>query len=526
MVMSELHDPLPLASCYRHLWQAVWHVDEPRAPYRPASTREAPTERLLHILWLQQGFLRQPLRTLDHRIVTIHRPGRWNRGSGPDFLEAKLRFDDGRIRVGAVEVHVRASDWAQHGHACDPAYTDVLLHVVWWNDLPDITVMNAHGTRIPQLEVASFLDRPLADLQETIDVEGFVQGRAAEPTRCQRSLQEMPPETIGWLLDMAGEERLRQKASRLALKVDRRGVEQALYEWVLEALGFKGNRLPFWELARWAPIARLRSALASHDPTPLRLQAILFGVSGFLTRWQADLTTRSRESRTYVEQLWSLWEPMARLFPEQLGERQWRTAGIRPANFPPRRIAAAAYLLEGMTQDTLMDIWLAPLRALHAATPPAGLLQCQRDLVQRLRVAGASDFWQRHYTLDGVQLSRPADLVGSGRAATLVIDVLLPAALALAELGQESISPAAIRALYRRHPRLPSNELTREMMRQFFGADRLRASVVNSACRQQALIQLYRDFCVNEQETCQECAFPRLAARLAALPNGSPPGSA
>jgi hypothetical protein len=47
--------------------------------------------------------------------------------------------------------------------------------------------------------------------------------------------------------------------------------------------------------------------------------------------------------------------------------------------------------------------------------------------------------------------------------------------------------------LYMCHPRLPANEVTREMFRQFFGSDRTRAAIVDSACRQQAMIQLYRD---------------------------------
>jgi hypothetical protein len=66
----------------------------------------------------------------------------------------------------------------------------------------------------------------------------------------------------------------------------------------------------------------------------------------------------------------------------------------------------------------------------------------------------------------------------------------LPAAAALAQLGDELIALEAVRALYACHPRLPANEVTREMLRQFFGSDRARAAIVNSACRQQALLQL------------------------------------
>jgi hypothetical protein len=172
-----------------------------------------------------------------------------------------------------------------------------------------------------------------------------------------------------------------------------------------------------------------------------------------------------------------------------------------------------------------MDLFLTPLRELPPDAAPAALRHCQRDLLQRLGVTGEEDFWSHRYTLHGKRLVHPIDLLGPGRAATLVIDVLLPAAGALAEMGHEHLSSALLRALYRRHPRLPANEITREMMRQFFGTDRSRAALVNSACRQQALLQLYRDFCTNEQETCQECALPRLAVKLEALRHDTPSGA-
>jgi len=511
----------PVAALYRQVRDALWQVAEPRRPYTAAAHGE-PSEHFLHVLWQQQQLLRQPFRTLDGRMVTIYRPGRWSRGSGPDFLEAKLRFDGGPIQVGAVELHVLASDWSHHGHDRDPAYAEVLLHVIWANDLSESTVATSHGTRLPQIALSSFLEGSLAELQEALDVEGSLRGTSDASTPCQRALQEMAPDAIGRLLDMAGEERWRQRANRFALKVERRGVEQALYEWLLEALGFQGNRLPFWELARLAPIARLRQALVP-DATPLRIQAVLYGVAGFLRQWRAARTSHSQEGRAYVEGLLQLWDPLAHLFPEQLGERQWRMSGIRPANSPQRRIAAAGYLLQGLTQHTLMDLFLTPLRELPPAATPAALRHCQRDLLQPLRVTGEEDFWSHRYTLPGKRLGHAVDLLGPGRAATLVVDVLLPAASALAEMGHEHLSSALLRTLYQRHPRLPANEITREMMRQFFGADRSRAAVVNSACRQQALLQLYRDFCTNEQETCQECALPRLAVTLEALRHDAPP---
>jgi hypothetical protein len=523
MVMREFDGLAWQAALYRELCDQTASVAERERRYEPTSGHNQPSEHLLHLLWQRQELLRQPLMTLDHQPITIYRPGRWSRSNGPDFLDAKVRWRDGPIRVGAVEVHVLASDWFHHGHDRDPAYTRVLLHVVWRNDLDAHTVIDASGREIPQLALSTALTTPLAELQSLLDDERLPTGQMATMTPCQRSLLEMTPETTGRLLDMAGEERWRQKANRFALRAERRGVEQGLYESLLEALGFTGNRMPFWQLARLAPVARIREALAAVRPTPMQFQAILYGVSGFLQQWQTGRRKTQHAGHSYVAMLASHWEPVAKLFPEPLDERQWRLVGIRPANFPQRRIAAAGYLLADLTQQSLVESIFAPIRAIDPHASRGQLQRCLKDLARRLRVTGEEDFWGRRYAVDGPELSHPVDLLGPGRATTVVVDVLLPAAAVLAQLGSEPISLAAVRALYLGHPRLPANEVTREMIRQFFGADRTRAAIVNSACRQQGLMQLYRDFCVNELETCQECAFPRLVARLERLQRDTPP---
>ncbi len=75
--------------------------------------------------WEQR--LRAPLRTTDGRAVEVVHRGVWSHGLGPDFRDALILFDGRELRPGSVEVHLRTSTWAAHGHDRDPRYEDVVL---------------------------------------------------------------------------------------------------------------------------------------------------------------------------------------------------------------------------------------------------------------------------------------------------------------------------------------------------------------------------------------------------------------
>lgn len=81
--------------------------------------------------------------------VEVIDPGCLNTDAGPDFFNSKIRID-GVMWAGNVEIHVRASDWNRHGHSDNPAYDDVMLHVV---GISDCRIKRRDGTYIPQVEI-------------------------------------------------------------------------------------------------------------------------------------------------------------------------------------------------------------------------------------------------------------------------------------------------------------------------------------------------------------------------------------
>jgi len=142
-------------------------------------------ESLLQFIWQYQYFNSRDLRTTAGEAVQVLSPGQLNAHQGPDFLDARLRIG-GTSWVGAVELHVKASDWGRHAHTTDKNYRNVILHVVWENDAAEQWMEVRSGERnIPTLVLEHrvpkwLLDRYAAWMRD----QGFV--------ACQRQLGAVP----------------------------------------------------------------------------------------------------------------------------------------------------------------------------------------------------------------------------------------------------------------------------------------------------------------------------------------------
>lgn len=92
------------------------------------------TERLLQFVWQFQYFNKSQLQTIEGEEVSIVFPGHLNKNQGPDFLNARVKIGK-TILAGSVELHLKTSDWIRHKHAGDTNYKNVILHVVYSNDV-------------------------------------------------------------------------------------------------------------------------------------------------------------------------------------------------------------------------------------------------------------------------------------------------------------------------------------------------------------------------------------------------------
>ncbi len=421
-------------------------------------------ERHLVDLWRRQRLPQAGLRSEDGEEIRVIYLGRPTGGAGPDFADAVIECGHRRL-TGDVELHIRASQWYEHGHHRDPAYNCVVLHVVVRVDSPEPT-RRQDGRPVPVLAVARYL-RPVPHRPAT------------GPERsCPAAARRRSPESLGRWLDRAGDERFRAKTARFAAELANTGPGQVPFQGVMEALGYSRNKAPFLELARRLPLA----VLAAEKPEPM--QARLFGAAGLLPSQRAPSQRMVRvpvdESTRRLEALWQADPAIEPMSPDR-----WQLVRVRPNNSPLRRMAAMGSLVS--RYPDLLDGLLGTL--------PAGPRRGVGGEMETGLVVTADGYWADHYDFGCTCHPPNPTLLGRGRAAEIIVNVLLPFAAALGRPERATL------ALFHAYHRLGVNSLEQHMAAQLD----LNRIVVNSARRQQGLLHLYSAFCTRGR--CAACGL-------------------
>ena len=355
-----------------------------------------PPERLLQSIWLHQRLRREDLQTLDGQPLRVLHPGFWNRAAGPDFHGAVLQFGPEPPRSGDVEIDRVPGNWQAHGHEGNPAFANVILHVVWAASRP-----GSHP--LPALALEKFVDTPLADIPPGAGAGAAQDWPESLQGACSAPLAGLGAEKTAELLHQAARVRFERKARQMEARARQTGWEQALWEGLFRALGYKQNIWPMQRLGELLP--RLRSAPGAGEACPSASdsggqsairnpqsaitvqawQARLLGVAGLLP---PDLPKAG--PAPYLRRLWDHWWRERESFSDVILPRNlWRFGGLRPANQPQRRLALAAHWLS--TNDFLprLERWFTA--EAPAASLPASLLACLQ--------APEDDFWSWHWGL-------------------------------------------------------------------------------------------------------------------------------
>jgi hypothetical protein len=443
-----------------------------------------PPEALLQSVWQHQRLQRDRLKTLDGRPVRILHPGFRSAEGGPDFRGAVVQWPDSPIQTGDIEVDLRPSGWHAHGHDRNPAFRNVILHVIWEAERPQAGAP-------PLLPLAQVLDAPPGELSLWLGGES-ADGLSDEwRGQCCAPLRNLAADKLQALLHQAAQVRLRSKAAQFQARARQAGWDQALWEGLFRALGYKHNPWPFQRLAE------LRSQWLPANPAPATLQARLLGLSGLLP---AELPRTEATADAYLRKLWDQWWRERESFADLILPRDlWRLHGIRPANHPQRRLALAAHWAARNDLPQKLERWCAD--ASPSAVQPGALMEI-------FQVAH-DDFWSWHCTFRSARLKREQPLLGAGRASDLAVNVVLPWLWSRAVEGKNPATQAALERRYFAWPAAEDNAVLKLARDRILGGASRRA--LPDAAAQQGLMQIVRDFCQHTNALCHDCKLPGLA---------------
>jgi hypothetical protein len=464
---------------------AEWRAqNESRLLLRERNDTHLP-ERLLQTVWHHQRLRRSQLQTVDGRALRVFHPGFWNHEAGPDFRGAIIQIGQEEARSGDIEIDWERRNWQAHQHHRNPAFANVILHVIW-SDGPGAS--NA----LPTLALEKFLDTPLDEMQSWAESTAGIAWPEALQGACSAPLGQLTVEQSGVLLQQAALIRFQRKGLELEIRARQAGWEQALWEGLFRALGYKQNVWPMQQIAELLP--RLGDV---GDSVPA-WQARLLGVSGFLEA--AHEKTRHHE---YLQKLWDYWWRDRENFQDViLPKTLWRLNGLRPANQPQRRLALAGHWLAWKNFPARLEEWFTTEPA--SVSLPQSLLSCLQP--------APDDFWSRHWSFQSPRLAKAQPLLGEWRATDLAVNVILPWFWTRARAGKNRRLTQLAEERFLAWPAAQDNSLLRLARQRLLG--RQVAGCAKSAARQQGLLQIVRDFCDHSNAVCADCLFPDMVRQL------------
>ncbi len=411
-------------------------------------------EDFLHFLWQYQRFQQNSNSTSP--VVQVLHPGYANQHDGPDFMQARLKIK-GIEWAGAVEIHVKSSDWNAHQHHLDPLYNQVVLHVVWENDE---IIQREDGSTPPCLELSSLVSPQWLDRYQQL-----VQNLA--PIPCAWQFHRAPPLIRLDMLDKALVERLQNKAEDILERhhLLAQDWEEVSYQLLCKNFGFRNNSEAFEELAKRLPYR----IILKHRSNLLQVEALLFGMAGLL---------KNKEGDNYYQELrkeFSFLKKMHRL--EEPNPITLKFMRLRPPNFPTIRLAQLAQLIH--------------------KTPKffSSFINLSIYDIQNLLSVKQSEYWLNHYHF-GKIAKRPMGAMGENSIQILIVNTVSPLLAAYAvQQNNTSYLSKATQFLESIPPE--ENQITRLWQQLGWKAQH--------AYDSQGLIGLYKNYC--QAHRCLQCSI-------------------
>lgn len=428
-------------------------------------------ERLLQYIWQHQYLQSTGLTTVQGQTLEVLDSGTWNQEQGPDFLYARVRIGD-TLWAGQVEIHVRASDWYKHAHEGDAFYRNIVLHVVWEQDLD-----HCPG-ELPTLQLRDWVSLRRLDLYARWM-------EAPKGIACAGNLQRVSEQDwLAWKQSLALE-RMLQKGAAIQQRVRVMGGDWKSVFWslIFRYLGGKVNGAAFEQVFAqlgW-PLLRKYSKKSEY------LEALLLGTAGILDEQSFNMGAGHLSG--YQKRYQQLVQKH-QLDPKPVRMKQLR---MRPVSFPLLRMRQAVRLLreapnlfEQVGNGLSVQAWQELLRSGTTEKKKSDDAKSKRELDEGVSSLGKS-------------------LIDS-----LIINVILPMTTVYpyGQFGKRTVSSVVeqLRTLPPEHHHI--TRIWRSLQVE-----------VAQARDSQALLQLFETYC--QQKNCLACRVGQICLSDPTGPNNT-----
>lgn len=343
------------------------------------------SEDILHFVWRQGLFDVDELTTSDKQPIAILNKGYHNWHSGPDFMEARVKIEE-TVWVGQIEIHVNASDWYLHHHETDPAYDNVILHVVYFEDRE----VFVKGKKLPTLVLNGRIPPVFFSKYKELL-------KKKEEIACSRNINEISNVNRISQLERSVVQRLQRKSESILqmLHSNDNDWEETAFQILGKYLIGILNEQPVEWLLKQVKLKHLR---ASGNQLLVK-ESILLGVAGFLNESKDDYAIRLINEFKHQKNKYSYLE---------LETHLWRFGRIRPAQFPTLRLVQLAALVN--KNDFIFE------RILES-----DLVFLLKDFLE----VSADSYWETHHHI-GKPIVKRSVAIGQMQKELILINVVAP----------------------------------------------------------------------------------------------------
>jgi len=410
-------------------------------------------EDFLHYIWQYQKLTTSRLKTVQGHKIQVVSVGELNTNSGPDFYNSRIVIGI-QEWVGTVEVHLKASDWFIHKHQGDSAYDNVILHVVWEND---VAIFDSNQNKLETIVLKGLVDESLL-----LSYKSLLQKK--KWINCENQIHTIDEFTLSFWKEKLLIKRLQRKANEMQslLLSSKNNWEVLLFQLLAKNFGLKINASEFQLLAQNISFEVFKKELSSQ----FNLEGLLFGQSNLLEESIEDSYYQNmRKEYLYLKQKYQLDDSLVKL----------QFFRLRPVSFPTIRLSQFSVLY--FSQKSLFS------KVIEVKTMSS---------IYELFSVSASEYWDDHYTFGKSSAKRKKQLSKSF-INLLVLNTIIPLKFMYAKsVGKDNFEE--LLQLYKSIKSEKNSILTK------FKELKLKTE---SSADSQSLIELKTEYC--NQQKCLQC---------------------